>query len=30
VTFESSSIEEERQVVAEIGRRLSDVQFEFA
>jgi LL-diaminopimelate aminotransferase len=30
VTFEASSIEEERQVVAEIGRRLSDVQFEFA
>ena len=29
VTFEASSMEEERQVVAEIGRRLSDVQFEF-
>jgi LL-diaminopimelate aminotransferase len=30
VTFEASSLAEERQVVAEIGRRLSDVPFEFA
>jgi len=29
VTFEAASVEEETQVVAEIGRRLSDVQFEF-
>lgn len=29
VTFEAASVEEERRVVAEIGRRLSDVQFEF-
>lgn len=29
VTFEAPSVEEEQRVVAEIGRRLSDVQFEF-
>jgi LL-diaminopimelate aminotransferase len=29
VTFEASSVDEEQRVVAEIGRRLSDVQFEF-
>jgi LL-diaminopimelate aminotransferase len=29
VTFQAPTLEEERRVVAEIGRRLSDVQFEF-
>lgn len=29
VTFEAASLEEEQRVVAEIGRRLSDVRFEF-
>lgn len=29
VTFQAGTLEEERQVVAEIGQRLSDVQFEF-
>jgi len=29
VTFEATSVEEEQQVVMEIGRRLSDVQFAF-
>jgi len=29
VTFEAASVEAEKQVVTEIGRRLSDVQFEF-
>lgn len=29
VTFEASSVEDEKQVVAEIGRRLADVPFEF-
>jgi LL-diaminopimelate aminotransferase len=29
VTFQAGTLEEERQVVAEIGKRLSDVQFEF-
>lgn len=28
-TFEAASVEAEKQVIAEIGRRLSDVQFEF-
>ncbi|MBM3226520.1 MAG: LL-diaminopimelate aminotransferase [Candidatus Tectomicrobia bacterium] len=29
VTFEAASVEEEKHVIEEIGRRLSDVQFEF-
>ena len=29
VTFQAATLEEEKRMVAEIGRRLSDVQFEF-
>jgi LL-diaminopimelate aminotransferase len=29
VTFQAATLEAEKRVVAEIGRRLSDVQFEF-